>query len=75
MGEVITYVEIYRRFPNEWILLGDPKTDESSGEKSGILLFHDPERDAVYKKAIELKPKRFAFLCTVEQPADMVLVL
>ncbi len=75
MGEAITYDEIYRRYPGEWILLGDPDLGPHLEVKSGTLLFHSPDRDSMYQKAKDMKPKSFAIVCTVKTPEDMVMVL
>jgi hypothetical protein len=61
MSEVLTIEEINRRFPNEWVLIGDPDTNESLEVLSGTVLCHGKDRDEVYQAAIDLpSPKRIA---------------
>ncbi len=75
MREVLRYDEMKARFPDEWVLVGDPETDESLQVLGGVVLWHSKDRDQVYGKAIELKPPIFATLCFAEIPDDVVVVL
>jgi hypothetical protein len=52
-----------------------PETDESLQVLSGVVHWHSKDRDELYRKAIELKPRSFATLCFAEIPDDMVVVL
>ena len=61
MTEVLTIDEINERFPDEWVLIGDPETNESLEVLSGEVLWHSADRDEVYSKAKELRPQRAAF--------------
>lgn len=67
--------EINNRFVSEWVLLEDPDTSESLEIKSGKVLWHSRDRDEVYRKARELRPKHSAILYTGKLPKDMVIVL
>ena len=65
MAEVLTIDEINERFPDEWVLIGDPETDESLEVRRGKVLCHSKERDEVDQAAIDLAPpKRIAVLYT-----------
>ena len=68
MDSVLTVKEIRERFPSEWVLIGDPQTAETLAVQAGKVLHHSKDRDEVYRKAVELRPKRFAFLFTGEMP-------
>ena len=70
MDSVLTVKEIRERFPSEWVLIGDPQTSESLAVQAGKVLHHSKDRDEVYHKAVELRPRRFAFLYTGERPED-----
>jgi hypothetical protein len=61
MVDVLTIDEIQARFPSEWVLIGDPQTDEYHRLLAGTVLFHSPDRDDVDQKLLELRPPRFAF--------------
>jgi hypothetical protein len=75
MNDVLTIAEIEARFPSEWVLVGDPKTNEALEVLSGKVLCHSKDREEVYQKGIELKPKRSAVLYTGPVPEDGELVL
>ena len=75
MNETISFAEIQKKFDSEWILLKDPETEESLKVKSGKVLWHSKDRDEVYRKARELKPKHSAFIYTGKLPQDTVIVL
>jgi len=64
MNNALTVAEIHSRFPSEWVLVEDPNTNESLEVESGNVLYHGKDRDEVYRKAVELRPKRFAMLYT-----------
>lgn len=75
MSEILTMAEIKARYAPDWVLIGEPQTDESQQLLGGKVLFHSPDRDEVYEKAIELRPGYFAFRFLGEVPEDMVFVL
>jgi len=57
------------------VLIGEPQTDEFQHLRAGKVLFHSPDREAVYQKAIELRPGNFAFRFLGKLPEDMAFVL
>ena len=75
MGDVLTLAEIESRFKSEWVLVEDPQTNESLEVLSGKVRFHSKDRDEVYRRAVELRPKRFAMLYTGTIPKDTAVVL
>jgi len=75
MDEVLTLAEIEKRFASEWILVENPQTNAALEVQSGKVRWHSQDRDEVYRKAIELRPKRFAVLFTGILPADTAIVL
>jgi hypothetical protein len=56
-------------------LVSDPQTDESLEVKGGVVLWHSPDRDEVYQKAIELHPRRFVVLYTGTLLEDAAIIL
>ena len=75
MNQLLTIAEIEERFPAEWILVEDPITNEALQVQSGNVRWHSPDRDEVYRKAIELRPKRSAILNTRVIPEGTAIIL
>jgi hypothetical protein len=75
MDEVLTIAEIERKFDAEWILIENPATDEALEVRSGTVLCHDKDRDEVYRRAVEIRPKRFAIVYTGKMPRGTEIVL
>ncbi len=75
MNEVLTVQEIEDRYEAEWILVEDPEVTPQMEVKSGKVLYHSKDRDEVYKKAIELRPKHSAYLYTGRTAENMVIML
>jgi hypothetical protein len=75
-GELIlTLGQIEERFESEWVLVEDPQINDALEVQSGKVLWHSKDRDEVYRKAVELRPKRFAMLYTGKIPQDTAIVL
>ena len=75
MNEMLTAAEIGTRFESEWVLVEEPETDEALSVLRGKVLWHSKDRDEVYRKAVELRPRRFAMLYTGRIPEDSAVVL
>ena len=75
MRNVLTAAEIESRFPAEWVLVEDPETNESLEVRNGVVVYHSKDRDDVYRKAVVLRPKRFAMLYTGTMPEGTAIVL
>ena len=75
VNEIMTIKEIEARYPSEWILVGDPVTNDALEVLSGNVLWHSPDRDEVYRKAVELRPKRSAILNTRQIPEGTAIIL
>lgn len=75
MSEFLTLPEIRARYVSEWVLLSEPQTSEALEVLSGTVLHHSPDRDEVYRKAVELRPRRFAVVYTGTIPEDTAVVL
>lgn len=71
----MTAREMKKRFASEWILVGNPQTNESLEVIKGTVLHHSRDRDEVYKKAIELRPRCLAMLYTGRMPKDTAIIL
>jgi hypothetical protein len=75
MAEVLTLAEIQTQFPDEWVLLEDPQTDDELEIQTGRVLCHSKNRDEVYRYAVARRPKRFAMLWNGTWPEDTAIVL
>ncbi|MCI0335778.1 MAG: hypothetical protein L0228_21435 [Planctomycetes bacterium] len=75
MAEVLTIAEIEARYPNEWILVEDPYTNEALEVQSGKVRWHSPDRDEMYRKAIEFRLPYSAYLYTGKIPENTAIIL
>lgn len=75
MNEVLSISEIQSRFDSEWVVVEDPDLDEHLQVVRGRVIWHSKDRDEVYQKAIELQPKRPAFLYTGKIPEGTAIIL
>jgi len=75
MDEILTIAEIAGKFHSEWVLIEDPSTDEFLDVRGGTVRWHDKDRDAVYRRAVEIRPKRFAIVYTGTMPGDTAIAL
>lgn len=71
-----TMAEIERSYPNEWVLIDQPKTDKTQHVLGGYVLFHSPDRLAVHEKVKELPtPVNIAVWFIGDFPADEEVLL
>ncbi len=75
MDKVLSIEEIHSRFDSEWVLLEDPQVNKNLEVLGGTVLWHSKDRDEVYQKAVELRPKHSAFVYTGTIPEDAVIVV
>ena len=73
MIEKFTEADLAERFPSEWILIGEPELDEWMNLRGGSILFHSPDRDELDRKSLELRPRRFAVICTALPPEHILI--
>lgn len=75
MKEILSFSEIKQRYDAEWVLIADPETNEGFTIKQGVVLWHSKDRDEVYRKARQLKPKHSAIIYTGKLPDDVAVIL
>jgi hypothetical protein len=75
MDQEMTLLEIETQFDGEWILVGDPETDAHLNVIKGKVLCHSKDRDEVYRRMVEIRPKRSAMLFTGDFPENTAVVL
>ncbi len=73
--ERLSMEEIERRFSEQWVLIGEPETDEQLRVLSGCVLFHSADRNELDREALRLRPKQCAVLFLGEIPEDMEVIL
>ncbi len=67
--------DIAEKYKDEWVLLEDIKVDRNFRIKEGRVLSHATDKNEIYNKIIELRPKRFAIEYTGKIPEDLAVVL
>lgn len=75
MAEMMTLSQIERQFESEWVLVENPETNQNLELQAGEVLWHSKDRDEVYRKAVELRPRRFAMLYTGKMPKGTAIIL
>ena len=73
--EELTMDEIRHRFESEWVLLENPETTPALEVVRGRLLFHSRDRDELYRRALELRPKSSAILFIGHPANDVAFAL
>ena len=72
---MMSLAQIEAQFEAEWILIENPDTDATLAVRGGTVRWHSKDRDEVYRKAVVLRPGRFAVLYTGKMPKDTVLAV
>jgi hypothetical protein len=75
MNEVMTMTEIEKHFDNEWILVEDPVLDSNGEIIRGKVLWHSKDRDEVYRRDLEMRPRNAAYLYTGPTPENILINL
>ena len=75
MDDILTIAQIKAQFASEWVLVEVPQTNDALEVQSGKVRWHSKDREAVYRQAVALRPKRFAILYTGKMPEDTAIVL
>ena len=57
MDKVLSISEIEAQFMSEWVLVEDPQTNDFFEVQIGKVIYHSKDRDEVYRKAVQLRPK------------------
>ncbi|MEX2315632.1 MAG: hypothetical protein WD669_00665 [Pirellulales bacterium] len=75
VDRVMTIEEIEAQYPSEWILIEDPIAGEGMEVLGGMVRWHSPDRDEMYRKAIELRLPRSATHYTGRIPEGTAIIL
>jgi hypothetical protein len=57
------------------VLIEDPATDESLEVRGGTVRWHGKDRDEVYRRAVQIRPRRLAIVYTGTMPGDTAIAL
>jgi hypothetical protein len=75
MQELISFAEIKKQYDGEWVLIVDPVMTKALEIVEGVIACHSEDRDVVWNKALELKPKSSAVLFIGRSPRKMEYAL
>ena len=75
MNQVMTMTEIETQFDNEWILVEAPVFDSDGEVVRGKVLWHSKDRDEVYRRDLEMRPRNAAYLYTGPTPENILINL
>ena len=75
MNEIMTLAEIESTFDSEWVLLEDTEVGDHMRILRGKVVCHGKDRDEVYQKLIDLRPRQAATLYTGKMPEDTAIIL
>lgn len=67
--------EILEQYKDEWVLIDVKDTDDEFMVKDGDVLAHSKDKDEIYKKLLEIRPKNFSIEYTGKIPEDLAVVL
>ncbi len=74
-GAILTLKEMKRRYPNQWVLVADPELDKNLEVLRGKVLWHGKDRDELYQKDAEFKPRHAAYVRTGGLPRNLAYAL
>ena len=59
MGQKMTWDEMKRVFPDEWLRIVDYEFDDVGEIKMGTVVYHSPSKEEVYSKPLTGKSEAF----------------
>jgi len=66
--------EILEQFKDEWVLIEVKEVDENFDLKEGDVIAHSKDKEELYRKLLEIKPRSFSIEYTGEIPKDLAFV-
>lgn len=67
--------DIKKNFRDQWVLIEVDKVDKSFNLLEGKVLAHSKDKDEIYQKLLQIKPKEFSIEYTGEVPEDLAVVM
>jgi len=69
------FQKMIEKFKDEWILVDVKEVDENFNLIEGEVLAHSKDKEEVYKKLLEIRPKKFSIEFTGKIPEELAVVL
>lgn len=66
---------ILEKFKDEWVLIDVKEVDEDFNLKEGDVIAHSKDKEELYGKLLEIRPKHFSIEYTGKIPEDLAVVL
>lgn len=72
---LLNFSEIKRKYPDQWVLIGDPTYDRANRIKRGRVLFHSEDREKIDKAMLETTLNNVAirYLGTLDKDLSVIL--
>ncbi|MEW6066672.1 MAG: hypothetical protein AB1610_00005 [Nitrospirota bacterium] len=67
--------EIIEQFKDEWVLVDVKEVDENFNLIEGDVLAHSKDKEELYRKLLEIRPKNFSIEYTGKIPEELAVVL
>ncbi|MDI6759731.1 MAG: hypothetical protein QMD05_02775 [Candidatus Brocadiaceae bacterium] len=67
--------EIVKSFKDEWVLIDVKEVNEDFNLKEGDVIAHAKDKEQIYRKLLELRPRNFSIEYTGKIPEDIAVVL
>ena len=67
--------EIFNKYGDEWVLIECRNVDENFELLEGEVLYHSQDKNDVYKKLLEIRPKDYFIEYTGKVPEDLAVML
>lgn len=75
MNNTMTMEEIKAQFDSEWVLILEPEYENNVRVKRGRVACHSKDKEEVYRKALELRPRHLAVYYIGTIPDEPVIIL
>jgi hypothetical protein len=73
-NERMTIEEIRTAYDGEWVLLGDPQTNNMLEILGGKILSHSKDRTALQNEALKIRPRHSAVLYIGDLSESMIVI-
>ncbi len=67
--------KIIEQYKDEWVLIDVKDVNDDFTIREGKVLAHSKDKEQIYKKLLEIRPKKFSIEYTGKIPEDLAVVL